>query len=109
MITADVGAHLRQRRTELVQRLADVRAGVRPETEPLSTDAEGRAIQGENDEVLAAIEAAVEAELGQLDAALLRLAQGRYGVCGSCKQPIDPQRLASVPYAELCSDCAERC
>ena len=47
-------------------------------------------------------------EIGQIDAALERLAAGGYGVCGDCEQDIDPRRLAALPYALLCRECATR-
>jgi DnaK suppressor protein len=45
-------------------------------------------------------------ELHQIDAALLRLEAGEYGLCTDCGQEIDPRRLKALPYALLCTECA---
>ena len=45
-------------------------------------------------------------EILQIDAALARLEAGEYGVCRDCGGDIDPRRLAALPYALLCTECA---
>jgi DnaK suppressor protein len=47
-------------------------------------------------------------ELLQIDAALARVEAGEYGVCADCGTDIDPRRLAALPYALLCTECATR-
>jgi DnaK suppressor protein len=47
-------------------------------------------------------------ELQQIDAALARIDAGEYGICSDCGQEIDPRRLAALPYALLCTECAAR-
>jgi DnaK suppressor protein len=44
----------------------------------------------------------------QIDAALDRLREGTYGVCQACHGPIPSERLAAVPWAAFCIDCASR-
>jgi DnaK suppressor protein len=44
-------------------------------------------------------------ELRAIDAALLRVADGSYGVCEACGKPIDPKRLEITPHALRCIDC----
>jgi RNA polymerase-binding transcription factor DksA len=47
----------------------------------------------------------VEAEqdtLAQINAALQRLDEGKYGICARCGKPIPPRRLEAVPYAIYC-------
>ena len=46
-------------------------------------------------------------ELQQIDAAIARVDAGEYGICKDCEQEIDP-RLAALPYALLCTECATR-
>ena len=43
--------------------------------------------------------------LAQVDAALARLDQGRYGICARCGQEIAPERLDALPYAIYCITC----
>jgi DnaK suppressor protein len=45
-------------------------------------------------------------EIQQITAALQRLDDGDYGVCGDCGDDIDPRRLQALPYAVLCAECA---
>jgi len=47
-------------------------------------------------------------ELQQIDAAIARIDAGEYGICKDCEQEIDPRRLAALPYALLCTECATR-
>ena len=100
-------ARLLSRRDELLQRVNRVASDMRRDTEPLSADAPDQAIQRENDDVLLSIGAAAKVELAQLDAALQRLADGRYGICQSCGEEISAARLESIPYASRCTRCAD--
>ncbi len=45
--------------------------------------------------------------LASVDAALVRVDEGRYGVCTRCGKEIQPERLDAVPAAELCIACKE--
>lgn len=47
-------------------------------------------------------------EVQQIQTALRRHAEGRYGICDSCGEPIDPERLAVRPQATMCIDCQRR-
>ena len=54
------------------------------------------------------IKGIVEDEVHQVQQAMKRQAEGRYGVCADCEQPIDPERLAVRPHATLCINCQRR-
>lgn len=45
------------------------------------------------------------AELREVQAALKRLDEGRWGLCQDCDEPIDPRRLAVQPAAMRCAAC----
>ena len=45
------------------------------------------------------------AEYREIDAALLRLANGSYGVCVDCEEPIEAARLEHSPAVPRCIDC----
>lgn len=102
-----VRERLLRRRQELLGRMDRIGADMRREPEPLSPDSADQAIQRVNDDVLVSIGRAAAEELPQLDAALRRLDENRYGVCESCGFQIEKSRLLSVPYALRCSRCAE--
>jgi RNA polymerase-binding protein DksA len=44
-------------------------------------------------------------ELRLIDAAFLRIADGSYGFCDSCGNPIEFARLRATPFASRCFDC----
>jgi len=43
-----------------------------------------------------------------VEAAIARLAEGTYGLCEVCGQPIPPARLEAMPAARRCIACAAR-
>lgn len=45
--------------------------------------------------------------LREIDEALTRIAQGTYGICERCGEPIPYARLEVVPYARLCMKCSK--
>ncbi|MGE5654197.1 MAG: TraR/DksA C4-type zinc finger protein, partial [Bacillota bacterium] len=44
----------------------------------------------------------------QIEHALDRLVEGRYGVCEICGKSIAPERLEAVPWATECMDCRKK-
>ena len=40
--------------------------------------------------------------------ALLRIQQGKYGLCVKCGKPIPEARLDALPYAFMCINCASK-
>ncbi len=44
-------------------------------------------------------------QLAVIEHALQKFAQGTYGLCDACNQPIDPDRLEALPQANLCLPC----
>jgi RNA polymerase-binding transcription factor DksA len=47
----------------------------------------------------------LDSRLGEIERALTRLADGTYGQCENCLQPIPPRRLEALPFATLCVAC----
>jgi DnaK suppressor protein len=102
-----VRERLLKRRDELRQRATEASADLRHEADPLSADFAEQVTQRENDDVLGAISHSAKAELQQVEAALRRLAAGRYTHCAVCGGDIEPERLAAVPSTDRCRTCAE--
>jgi DnaK suppressor protein len=48
-------------------------------------------------------------ELAQIQRALERLREGRYGVCEGCGKNIPMVRLEALPYATMCIQCQTLC
>ena len=68
-------------------------------------DPEGATLAFERQHAAALLEAARE-QVAAIDAALERLADGRYGSCDQCGRPIGEDRLAARPAARTCIECA---
>jgi DnaK suppressor protein len=45
-------------------------------------------------------------QLADVEAALIRVADGTYGVCDVCLRPIAAERLEAIPWAATCVACA---
>lgn len=59
----------------------------------------------QQDEISSAQEQLELNELGAVEAALLRIAKGSYGVCADCGEDIPPARLALAPATLCCAPC----
>ncbi len=46
--------------------------------------------------------------VNRLSAALDRLAEGNYGTCVECEEPISPVRLRALPEVQTCVRCQDR-
>ena len=82
----------------------EVTQTVDPVTEisgPGVEDADDADALSDNERNQAIIEAERET-LAQINAALQRLDEGKYGICVRCGKVIPPRRLEAVPYATLC-------
>ena len=76
-------------------------------TKTLSSDFAEQATERENDDVLEEIARETQVSIQHLKAALQRLEDGSYGICGSCGEDISPQRLEVIPETTLCVNCAD--
>ena len=59
-------------------------------------------------ELDATLEGNEERLLQAIDAALQRIENGTYGICRTCGQPIDPERLEALPWTTQDIDCKRR-
>lgn len=48
-----------------------------------------------------------EHEIKEIERAKEKIKKGTYGICESCKQPIEAARLELLPHAKLCVKCAK--
>jgi RNA polymerase-binding protein DksA len=46
--------------------------------------------------------------IDQVERAVIRIDDGKYGSCERCGDPIDATRLRELPHASLCLDCKRR-
>ena len=68
-------------------------------------DPEGATVAFERAQVVALL-AQSQSRLNELDAALQRFHQGRYGTCDRCGKAIAAERLVARPAASTCIRCA---
>lgn len=47
-------------------------------------------------------------QLEQVENALARIANGKYGICAACGKVIDARRLEALPYVQYCLEDQER-
>ena len=101
-------------RASVLERLAGLErelAAIIESSGPAGTDdehdPEGATVAFERQH-LAALVSQARGHLAQIDAAMLRLAEGSYGICESCGVSISEARLAARPVTTLCITCASQ-
>lgn len=105
-MSADARDTLLRMKAEYEKRITGVRADLEHKNAPVEADFAEQVTQRENDDVLASLQAEAEAELAKVTAALGRIDRGVYGVCVKCGAQVGTARLAALPQAETCQQCA---
>jgi DnaK suppressor protein len=100
----NVAAVLQQKRRELLDDLARIKEESHEAGESQARDYTDTATEDQSfGEMLE--EATLETEtLKQVEDALQRVADGSYGKCVVCGKPIDPARLAAIPWTPYCRE-----
>ncbi len=97
---------LQQRRAEIVSNNRRARLELRDRPERI-----GDSIDESTDEQGTSTEMRLKDRernlLNQINRALDEIAEGTYGLCIECDEPIGQARLAARPMAQLCIDCKE--
>lgn len=104
MDTGEIRQHLLKRRAEIVSIINKVDG----HDAAFDRDANERALELENLDVLFAIDSETRLEFRQINDAIERIDIGHYGECSECGAAIDAKRLAAIPYADMCIDCAQQ-
>ena len=95
------------RRKEMLQ---DVSQSMKDESDHLKHDIGDFYDQASNDRDRELSLMLADRERGKLtfvDDALHRIEIGTYGICGSCDEVIDKERLIAMPFTKLCLSCQE--
>ncbi|MBK8373562.1 MAG: TraR/DksA C4-type zinc finger protein [Sphingomonadales bacterium] len=103
MEQANIRSELAARLEELEARVARIEADL---AAPHSADSEEQATEREQDDALEGQDALLSHEIAMISAALKRIDEGSYGDCARCGEEIGEKRLAAMPEAALCIDCA---
>ncbi|MBT3880381.1 MAG: TraR/DksA family transcriptional regulator [Candidatus Scalindua sp.] len=59
------------------------------------------------DEIVMSIAQGEANEIEQIDNALIKIKEGKYGTCGNCGKSINKPRLMAIPFVNLCIKCKE--
>ncbi len=71
------------------------------------TDAADIASNLIEDEIVMSIAQGEAREIAQIDNALKKIQNGKYGICECCGESINKQRLMAIPFVSLCVKCKE--
>src|SRR5262245_6363061 len=104
----DTKQRLIRRRDALRRALAGDISMLRSHQEQSVGDEVDAAIATEQAELRSQMASFESRELAQIESALDKIRQGRYGHCETCDRPIAPLRLKALPYATECIVCARR-
>ncbi len=96
---------LRRRRDELLRDVSGVSADLRIIEEDRESELEERAQEQQQARSLDSLEEHDRREIEEIDRALRRMADGSYGNCAECGEPIEIERLRAVPTALRCIEC----
>lgn len=94
---------LRKRRTEVMMTLEHVRKEQRLVDD--NTDWMDQAAYESRVDLLDNLIEWYTREAARIDDALIRIAEGKYGLCLACRRPIESARLESCPEAAFCTEC----
>src|SRR5213078_329722 len=105
-------AQLLQERTTYVQQAESLRAEAEQLAEEMEPgdiqfdeeSGEGGTMNVERERDLA-LSAQAQGAVEEIDKALAKIADGTYGYCEQCGQPIPKARLKALPYAAMCVAC----
>ncbi len=99
----NISKQLKERLRALGAKVEEIEGDLRV---PRNANWEENATERAGDEVLDALETSALAEITQIRTALQRIGDGTYSECATCGREIGDNRLAVLPYAIQCIDCA---
>ena len=98
---------LQDKKNSLSNDLAKTRNAEEETIEEATQDIADKAVSSYTREFLYSLSDTDRTTLVQIDEALARIAEGTYGSCMNCAQPMAEKRLTAVPWAPHCVDCQE--
>ncbi len=102
-------SRLESEQRRLIEEVEQLKASVRPASERREGSPFGKreeeATEALELERRLSLEKRVRDQLAAVEHALYKFEEGTYGLCESCGQPIDPERLEALPQARRCMSC----
>ena len=109
MKSAELHERLKKEKTELSEKIEQLRTLGQPSAERKEGSPFGKREEGADEaselEKRLALEGRLEQSLKEVEHALQKYEAGTYGVCDSCGKPIERARLDAIPQATLCMKC----
>ncbi|CAN5831341.1 hypothetical protein BH23ACT4_BH23ACT4_10810 [soil metagenome] len=106
--TSKAKAALIEERGRLVHQLEELGAAesgdLRSDLDFGDSFADAGSVTAERTEVLGVVDS-IKSQLDDVDAALARIEEGKYGECANCGKDIATARLEARPASILCIDC----
>jgi len=99
---------LQTRREELIKTIARTEEEGRTADDDPTVDLADKAANSYTKEFLFGQTNVDRNLLALIDAALARIKNGTYGICGECEEELQQKRLEAVPWARYCVSCAEK-
>lgn len=103
---------LKEERGQIAQRLEQLKASAQEAGETREGSPFGKREEEASEafelEKRLALEEKLNATLANIDHAMEKWEAGTYGLCDSCGQPIEQDRLEALPQASLCLSCKAR-
>jgi RNA polymerase-binding protein DksA len=97
---------LRQKRNWLFKQATDSEEDLAFIAEDRESELEERAQEERAARLFARLDVRAKLSIEEIDAALQRIAAGKYGTCSMCEGPITIKRLRALPATPVCLDCA---
>jgi DnaK suppressor protein len=98
---------LRHQRAELLQEVARAEGDLLLLSEESESEWSDSALEERLRHLLGSLDGYERQRLGETNAALGRIADGTYGLCERCGQPIAFERLKALPTARACAECKD--
>jgi DnaK suppressor protein len=93
---------LEETRQEIVEKMENLKEEMRMMAEPSADEADLDAYEREKTWALVQ---RLQSKLESIERAIQAAAKGKYGICSSCGERIDPARLEILPEATMCLEC----
>ena len=102
------GRLLRSQRNGLLEKFRRVEEHLETIAEDRESELEERAQEERSARLLASLDDRTVRAVREIDAALQRLAAGKYGLCETCGKKIQVARLRVLPATRFCKNCSDQ-
>ncbi len=97
---------LHYQRSSLLEKAKRVEAHLGSIAEDRDAEIEQRAQEERSARLLVSLDDLTVSAVREIDAALQRLVDGKYGICETCRKRIPTARLRVLPATRFCKDCS---